>query len=199
MAVLVEALSVIVRNATLESLYPGGVSGYAADCPNRTFCSDGVLTRVGFMTPDDVGAFLERLETRGLVFLHDGVAADIAVVDQHEGPTTVCDWLAVGEDAAGIRCCWLRGSARGALATPAGWTPDAAADVRARGGDGPSDDVRREPRRRGRLAGRGDGEADVHRAHEPPPRARADRGATAVDRAGAAAARAPDRGGAEGR
>ena len=66
----------IVRNATLESLYPGGVSGYAADCPNRTFCSDGVLTRVGFMTPDDVGAFLERLETRGLVFLHDGVAAD---------------------------------------------------------------------------------------------------------------------------
>ena len=87
MAVLVEALSVIVRNATLESLYPGGVSGYAADCPNRTFCSDGVLTRVGFMTPDDVGAFLERLETRGLVFLHDGAAADIAVVDQHEGPT----------------------------------------------------------------------------------------------------------------
>jgi len=124
MAVLVEALSVIVRNATLESLYPGGVSGYAADCPNRTFCSDGVLTRVGFMTPDDVGAFLERLETRGLVFLHDGVAADIAVVDQHEGPITICDWLAVGEDAAGIRCCWLRGTARGALATPAGWTPD---------------------------------------------------------------------------
>jgi len=124
MAVLVEALSVIVRNATLESLYPGGVSGYAADCPNRTFCSDGVLTRVGFMTPDDVGAFLERLETRGLVFLHDGVAADIAVVDQHQGPTTVCDWLAVGEDAAGTRCCWLRGSARGALATPADWTPD---------------------------------------------------------------------------
>lgn len=123
MAVLLEALSVIVRNATLESRYPGGVSGYAADCPNRTFCSDGVLTRVGFMTPDDVGAFLERLETRGLVFLHDGVAADIAVVDQHEGPTTVCDWLAVGEDAAGIRCCWLRGSARGALATPVGWTP----------------------------------------------------------------------------
>jgi hypothetical protein len=122
--VLVEALSVVVRNATLEALYPGGVSGYAADCPNRTFCSDGVLTRVGFMAPDDVGAFLERLETRGLVFLHDGVAADIAVVDQHQGPTTVCDWLAVGEDAAGIRCCWLRGSARGALATPADWTPE---------------------------------------------------------------------------
>jgi len=123
-AVLVEALSVIVRNATLAVLYPGGVSGYAADCPNRTFCSDGILTRVGFMAPDDVAAFVERLEGCGLVFLRDGAATDLVVVDQHQGPTTRCGWLEVGEDAAGIRCCWLCGSARGATATPVGWTPD---------------------------------------------------------------------------
>ena len=63
--VLVEALSVIVRNATLESLHPGGVSGFAADCPNRTFCSDGVLTRAGFISPDDVGAVRLVRKDRG--------------------------------------------------------------------------------------------------------------------------------------
>ena len=33
MSVLIEAISVIVRNETLTACYPGGVSGYAADCP----------------------------------------------------------------------------------------------------------------------------------------------------------------------
>jgi hypothetical protein len=32
-----------MRNATLESL-PGGIAAYAAAWPNRTLCSDGVLT-----------------------------------------------------------------------------------------------------------------------------------------------------------
>ncbi len=123
MAVLIEALSVIVRNATLESLYPGGVSGYAADCPNRTFCSDGVLTRVGFMAPDDVAAFLEHLEAHGLVLLRDGVALDVAVVDQFQGLTTVCNWLAFGADEAGVPRCWLSGSPPGYLSVPEGWEP----------------------------------------------------------------------------
>jgi len=131
-AVLVEALSVIVRNATLEALYPGGVSGYAADCPNWTFCSDGVLTRVGFMAPDDVAAFVERLEACGLKVLRAGAATEMAVVDQLQGRTTRGGWIEGGEDTAGIRCGGLRGSPRSALATPAGWTLVADVPVLAR-------------------------------------------------------------------
>ena len=54
MPVLLEAISVIVRRETLERKYPGGVDGYARDCPNRTFCADEYLTRVGFTGPPDV-------------------------------------------------------------------------------------------------------------------------------------------------
>jgi hypothetical protein len=120
--VLVEALSVIVRNDTLEALYPGGAVGYARDCPNGSCCSDGRLTRVGFLAPEHVRAFVQRLEAHGLVFVRDGAAVDIAVVDQVHGSTALCAWLEVADDSQGAHCCWLRGAPRGPLATPAGWT-----------------------------------------------------------------------------
>jgi len=62
MSVLVEAISVIVRISTLRDKYPSGVDAYRALCPNRTYCADEPLTRIGFMVPDDVRGFVKILE-----------------------------------------------------------------------------------------------------------------------------------------
>jgi hypothetical protein len=45
MAVLIEALNVIVKVSVLEARHPGSLDGYIADCPNKTFCCDDRLKR----------------------------------------------------------------------------------------------------------------------------------------------------------
>ena len=45
------------------------------------------------MTPFDVGNYIARLERMGFTFLVDGIAIDVAVVDQRLGPTRQCEWL----------------------------------------------------------------------------------------------------------
>jgi hypothetical protein len=124
MSVLAECLSVVVRNTTLEAKYPGGSAAYQRDCPNGTICSDGKLTRVGFMTPDDVKAFVETIRAKGLVWLVDGEAEDLVVVDQHTGWTSFCRWLEGGRHRDGYSAVWLAGTVPGRMATPPDWTPD---------------------------------------------------------------------------
>ena len=97
MAVLIEGISVVVPVDVLEEKYPGGLDAYANDCPNQTFCCDGELTRVGFMTPVDVGAFINALEQKGLEPFGDNCWNDVAVVDQQSTRTTApCAWLSSG-------------------------------------------------------------------------------------------------------
>jgi hypothetical protein len=121
MAVLLEAISVIVRRATLEEKYPGGLSAYQRDCPNATFCMDAELTRIGFMIPPDVETFVGRLMHRGLLFYDDHTFLDIAVVDQFQGPTRPCSWLVAARSTDGLAVAWLLGGDMGAVAFPRGW------------------------------------------------------------------------------
>ena len=96
MAVLIEAISVIISVFAIEEKFPGGWSEFKAMVPNQTLCSDTEIARVGFMEPADVEAFIAELTTSSLIFLMQGSAIDIAVVDQQRGPTVQCDWLEVG-------------------------------------------------------------------------------------------------------
>ena len=82
MAVLVEAISVIIPLTVLDVKDPGGRAHYERDCPNKTFCADEYLSRVGFMVPDDVRAFVHGLSEIGLVHTDRGQAIDLVVVDQ---------------------------------------------------------------------------------------------------------------------
>jgi hypothetical protein len=138
MAVLVEAISVVVRMDAIRRSFAGGWNCFRSSVPNSTMCSDGQLIRVGFMAPADAEKYVRSLSQAGLVFLKNGECLDIAVVDQQIGSTMPCNWLEFarvryGENGGKISVCWLFEGRRmgpgihmpGAaldLATPLGWT-----------------------------------------------------------------------------
>ena len=58
MAILVEAISVVIKRSVIDQKFPGGWEAFVEDCPNRTLCADSALARVGFMTPVDVESYV---------------------------------------------------------------------------------------------------------------------------------------------
>ena len=126
MAVLVEAISIIIRRETIDEKYPGGVDQYIKDSPNGTFCMDEEITRVGFMSPDDVDAFIENLELLEFRCVNDGQYEEIAVVEQLRGFTLPCEWLEIldvtlFEGNQKFRVCQIKGSALSGVFCPHGW------------------------------------------------------------------------------
>jgi hypothetical protein len=122
MSVLCEAISVVVPRDVLDRLWPGGVEEYAASAPNRTYCADGHLTRVGFMHPNDVSHHIDTLRAAGLTPTDDDVFVDLVVVDQFGGPTLPCPWIAWAR-TEGVARAWLIDTDPGELATPSVWEP----------------------------------------------------------------------------
>jgi len=138
MAVLVEVISVIVRKTSINQNFSGGWNAFVESVPNATLCADADIARVGFMAPNDVETYINRLERGGLTFLTDGKAVDIAVVDQQRGLTIICKWLEFARvpfdrDGNKVSICWFFDGPRIAaglhmndtsmeLSTPAGWT-----------------------------------------------------------------------------
>jgi len=112
MAVLVEAISVIIRLSAINEKFSGGWNTFLDCIPNQTLCYDDELARVGFMSPPDVKNFHQLLIDHGLTFVVDNKAIDFAVVDQQRGLTTECEWLEFaklpfGEEDSKISACWF--------------------------------------------------------------------------------------------
>ena len=93
MPVLVEALSVIIKDSSIRTKYIGGFDEFFETIPNGTYCSDGKIHRIGFMTPDDNKQYIRLLEQNGLTFILNNEFVDIAVVDMLTGPTLKCPWI----------------------------------------------------------------------------------------------------------
>ena len=124
MPVLVEASSVIVRVDAIRKRYDGGWDEFRDTVPNQSLTCDNELARIGFMTNEDVDRYIAELEAKGLCFLKDGQAQDIAVVDQAAGLITPCDWLEVGHmggESRRVTACRLAGGEETMLFTPTGW------------------------------------------------------------------------------
>jgi hypothetical protein len=137
-AVLVEAISVVVRREAIDRSFAGGWDTFVSLVPNATLCTDGQLARVGLTDPKAVERFVNSLKSHGLVFLSQAKCVDIAVVDQQRGPTEPCEWLEFaripfGKEGARVAACWLfEGPSMVAgphvpglefdLAAPSGWT-----------------------------------------------------------------------------
>lgn len=127
MAVLIEAISVVVRMGAILERFPEGWEGFKTAAPNATLCTDNELARIGFMTVDDVEAFIKELKSTHLVHLDDGDAVDVVVVDQQAGPTSKCSWVEFGHLNLGgnpktrVAACRLKGSSTMQIFTPEGW------------------------------------------------------------------------------
>jgi hypothetical protein len=137
MAVLAEAISVIVRHDAIERLFRGGWSMFRIHFAMRSMCSDDQVVRLGFMDPSSVEACVQELERHGLTFMRQNKCIDFVVVDQQRGPTTPCDWLEfehlpIGGQGGKVGACWLfEGQRMGAgihlkgeqmdFAVPEGW------------------------------------------------------------------------------
>ena len=111
MAVLIEATSVVIRRSSIDKKFPGGWDAFVQEVPNQTMCTDGKLVRVGFMTPDDVGQYVNSLESNGLIYLKNDEACDLVVADMLKGFPVKCDWAKYskvpfgGDNSKIIRIC----------------------------------------------------------------------------------------------
>ena len=127
MAVLIEAISIVVRVDRIVQKCKGGIEGFKLLLPNENYCADGELVRVGFMSPVDVKVFVEVLESNGLQFLVNREAQDLVVVDQRVGPSVECDWLVFGssylndEPSQRISAAYLQGSGNKRIVMPPHW------------------------------------------------------------------------------
>jgi hypothetical protein len=126
MAVLIEGYSVVIRLETIAEKYPGGVDQYIHDCPNGTLCMDEEIVRVGFMSAEDMNAFIRSLERLGFRCLTNGEFDEIAMVDQFVGISFPCDWLeylqvVVFKGDMRVAICQIKGSTTDYFAIPAGW------------------------------------------------------------------------------
>lgn len=123
MSILIEGLSIVVPNLALEEKYPGGVPGFARDCPKSTFCTDGHISRVGFMCVRDTLFFAGMLEACRLNCSREGPAGELVIVDQNTGPAQPCLWLEFGHNRDGVAMGWHACRPPGDLHVPEGWDP----------------------------------------------------------------------------
>lgn len=127
MAILAEGISVVVKVSAIQEKVAGAWERFVTLVPNDTLCSDNEIARVGFMDPDDVKQFIDKLEENGLSFQNNNQAQDIVVVDQMRGPTIKCDWLEFGhinldnDPKMRIAACRLAGSTENQIFMPDDW------------------------------------------------------------------------------
>jgi len=127
MGVLIEGENVLIRNATVEQRYPGGMQEYEQRCPNATFCTDGQICRVGFMATADAISYIDDLESLGFARPTPEGSPEVAWINQVSGFVMPCDWLDLDRidlgGGAPTAVAWVRGTALSQLVAPPDWKP----------------------------------------------------------------------------
>ena len=120
MSVHLDFISVIVRRDAVHNKFSGGWTEFLNCVPNKTLSTDDYLASVCFMSPLDADAYIRRLELGGLIYVQNGQAADIAVVDEFIGSTIPVVWLEFGdvtcnEQGDEVHSCRLVGTSKSKL------------------------------------------------------------------------------------
>lgn len=128
MAVIIECISVVIRNKSIIEKYEGGNKCFSETLQGKIWVSDGEVVCVRFMTPIDAKAYVDLLEEQGLIFKDkNGKAIDIAVVDQIQGLLSDCDWIVAGridwnnDHNKKVMICRLNPSNLDEILVPKGW------------------------------------------------------------------------------
>lgn len=128
MAVLIEGLSVVIRCDAVVKSYEGGIEAFVSSVPNSSLCADGYLACVRFLSPVDVGSYIETLKVAGLRHKIETDAIDIVVVDQLKGLCSPCNWAVFGktdwnnDPNCPISVCSAKEANSTAVVVPDGWT-----------------------------------------------------------------------------
>lgn len=99
MAVLIEAINIVVNNNALIK-DTNVEEQFLKNVPSQTYCSDGLVHRLGFMDQISANNYIHYLTNDlGLTYLDENdKAIDFVVVDMLKGPTKDCDWIRFKRD-----------------------------------------------------------------------------------------------------
>lgn len=117
MAVLLEGVSLVFENRTLEKKYPGGLLGFRTAWDNGSYCSDGTVCRIAYFETDDAICALMSMPDYGLD-TSGRFAVDVAVFLHGGALWMPCLWLETRPDSDSVRACWHISEAAGKLAVP---------------------------------------------------------------------------------
>lgn len=139
MAVLIEAVTLVVKRRALDELYPGGSEQFIADrltdSPRLLWViGDGHLIAIssladhGDYTLPDIA---EALIARGIrdADAISGEFLDFAFVDQLDGVARPCSWLTFQRDRSGVPSVRYIPDGSLDLIAPVGWNPEDAATL----------------------------------------------------------------------
>lgn len=103
MSVELKFLNIIVPKSVIAEKYPGGLTQYIRDVPNRSYREDFHFTRVGFMNGLDLEQYLNVLKEKGFHYDKEPEHSDdFVVVDLTKGKWWPASWL--NHD---LVKCWL--------------------------------------------------------------------------------------------
>lgn len=127
MAVLIEAVCVVVRRDAIEARIVGGWSAFGDAVPAGAFCYDDEIASVGFMADEDAETFVGHLRSLGLRVTGEDGERDVCVVDQlgrtgEPPPWLVTSRLALEEIGGEITIAFLNGTQESRVVMPGGWT-----------------------------------------------------------------------------
>jgi hypothetical protein len=124
-AVLVEAVSVIIRRDRLPPPLFDLDPSVSPVWNTPTICTDGELVRIGFFSVPEAESCVKTLAAAGLQYVQDGVAQDLVIVDQTGSPSAHGDWFEFGSmtlERDEVLACQMTGSGTLSVTTPTGWT-----------------------------------------------------------------------------
>lgn len=128
---IADGYSLIIRNSSIMNSFEGGFESFMSALPNRTFCSDGQISRIGYMVYLDLKKHAEFLMEKGL-----RPGTDFLSFHMLTGPITQADWLkysryqCFNDSDKVFTVCWLSEDYGGSpvdeqvLAFPEGFSPE---------------------------------------------------------------------------
>lgn len=127
MAVIIDAIGVVIRNATIEKRLPGGMEQHIECLPATPFYTDGEICCVGLMDSQDVNQYLAMLVAQGFILSDESASSEVAVVDWNGQVPHPCDWLEICQvdldEQGSVTVASIRGTTQERLVAPPGWEP----------------------------------------------------------------------------
>jgi len=117
MAVLLEGMTLVFENATLEAKHPEGLYGFILAWDNGSFCTDSTISRLSFFEIDDGFSVFMAMQDMGLD-VNVNYAEDVAVFTHGGGLWAPCLWLETGISAYGYAVCWHTAEKMGKISVP---------------------------------------------------------------------------------